>query len=623
MQQSASKTKRRVCARLKEQHSNNAKTLCGGPLNIGYCFPIGGIILERKLAAILAADVVSYSSMMDENEDATLLQLKDHRAHLFDPKVAHYRGRVVKLIGDGTLVEFPSVVDAVQCAIDIQNELASQNTGIKLRIGVHLGDVIVDGGDVYGNGVNLAARLETCADAGGVCISSIVHESLGSQVEAFFVDGGEQEFKNISKPVRVFHWALGKSNIPQPKPTGREKPSIAVLPFANMSGDQDQQYFSDGISEDIITGLSRFRTLFVVARNSSFHFRNSNLTEREIAAKLGVQYLVEGSVRRAGNRVRISAQLIAAETGQHIWADRYDRDFEDLFSVQDEVTQNIVAVLPGRVQHDVADRVTDTPTEVMKAYELLLKGKALRDGLNATDNAKARTFFEKTLELDPNYARAYMYLADTYVVDLWLGLAESDAPIHALEIARKGAALDNRDVYIQDQLGYAYLCAGLWDQADTQFCKTLSMIVNEAESMAWCGYGFLLLGQHEKAREVVVKAMRLDPLHPPALDWILGQIYFFLGRYDDAVSKLIGEARLNSLGDAFLTAAYAHAGRQREAASALQSFVRNRKKELTERGFHVASDNMISLAGGFKGMWRRETDWDHVASGLVKAGLPN
>ncbi len=578
--------------------------------------------MERKLAAILAADVVSYSSMMAENEDATLMQLKEHRATLFDPKVAEYRGRLVKLIGDGTLVEFPSVLDAVQCAIDIQNELAGQNSGIKLRIGVHLGDVIVDGNDVYGNGVNLAARLEACADAGGVCISSIVHESLGSRVEGSFVDGGEQEFKNISKSVRVFHWAQGKSDTARPKPRVREKPSIAVLPFANMSGARDQQYFSDGITEDIITGLSRFRTLFVVARNSSFHFRNSDLTESEIAAKLGVQYLVEGSVRRAGNRVRISAQLIAAETGQHIWADRYDRDFEDLFSVQDEVTQNIVALLPGRVQHDVAERVTDTPTENMKAYELLLKGKALRDGLNATDNAKAKTFFQKALELDPGYARAYMYLADTYVVDLWLGLAETNAPTHALETARKGAALDNRDVYIQDQLGYAYLCAGLWDQADTQFCKTLSMIVNEAESMAWCGYGFLLLGQHEKARDVVVKAMRLDPLHPPALDWILGQVYFFAGRYDDAVSKLIGEARLNSLADAFLTAAYAHAGRQREAESALQSFVVNRKKELTERGFHVVTDNLISLAGGFKGMWRRETDWDHLASGLLKARLP-
>lgn len=251
-----------------------------------------------------------------------------------------------------------------------------------------------------------------------------------------------------------------------------------------MSGDPEQQYFSDGISEDIITGLSRLRTLFVVARNSSFQFRQSDLSDREIAAKLDVQYLVEGSVRKAGNRVRISAQLIAADTGNHLWADRFDRSLEDIFSVQDEVAQNIIAVLPGRVQHDVAEKSTNKPTENMKAYELLLKGQSLRDGLNPNDTARAKQYFEKVLELDPNYARAYMYLADTYVVDMWLGLAEPDAAKRVLDIARKGAALDNNDVYIQDQLGYAYLSAHLWDQANVQFEKTLSRIVNEAESMA-------------------------------------------------------------------------------------------------------------------------------------------
>ena len=278
--------------------------------------------------------------------------------------------------------------------------------------------------------------------------------------------------------------------------------------------------------------------------------------------------------------------------------------------------------MPGRVQHDVADRNSQKPTESMKAYELLLKGKALRDGLNAHDNAKAKDFFAKALKLDPNYARAYMYLADTYVVDLWLGLADEDAPRQALEIARKGAALDNKDVYIQDQLGFAYLCAQLWEEANAQFEKTLSQIVNEAESMAWCGYGFLLLGRYEKAREVVVEAMRLDPLHPPALDWILGQIYFFLGRYDDAVGKLIGEARLNSLADAFLVAAYAHSGRQHEAQLALEAFLINRLAELNSRGLFPETETISSLAGGFRGMWRNQEDWDRLASGLRLAGLP-
>ncbi|QJF50325.1 tetratricopeptide repeat protein [Roseobacter ponti] len=388
-----------------------------------------------------------------------------------------------------------------------------------------------------------------------------------------------------------------------------------------MSGDPDQQFLSDGIAEDIITGLSRFRTLFVTGRNSSFRFRQPDLTEQEIASRPGVQYLVEGSVRRAGNRIRVSVQLIAADTGKHIWADRYDRDFEDLCAVQDEVTRSIIAVLPGRVQHDVADRLSRKPTACMKACELLLKGKALRDGLNAADNASARTYFAKALQLDPDYARVYMYLADTYVVDLWLGLADPDAPAHALEIARKGAAPDNRDVNIQDQPGYAYLCAGQWDQADAQFSKTLPMIVNEADSMAWCGYGFLLLGQHARAGKIVAEAMRLDPLHPPAPDRIMGQLRFFSGDYDAALGHLIGEARLNSLADAFLTAACAHARPRKEAKDALRAFITHRRQELAGRGIAAVDETFATMASGFGTMWRRRSDWQMPASGLRKAGM--
>ncbi|MEP2291053.1 MAG: hypothetical protein ABJV68_13240 [Paracoccaceae bacterium] len=250
-----------------------------------------------------------------------------------------------------------------------------------------------------------------------------------------------------------------------------------------------------------------------------------------------------------------------------------------------------------------------------------MKGKALRDGLNPTDTARAKQYFEKVLELDSGYARAYMYLADTYVVDLWLGLADQDAPEKALNIARKGAALDNNDVYIQDQLGYAYLCAQLWEQANTQFEKTLSRIVNEAESMAWCGYGFLLLSRLEKAFEVVVEAMRLDPLHPPALGWILGQVYFFLGRYEDAIGVLIGEANLNSLADAFLVSAYAHSGRQSEAKAALQIFIQNRNAELGSRGITALDNSRAELVDGFRTMWRNPEDWELLLSGLRQTGL--
>ncbi|MGI9372906.1 MAG: hypothetical protein ACR2OJ_10460, partial [Hyphomicrobiales bacterium] len=254
-------------------------------------------------------------------------------------------------------------------------------------------------------------------------------------------------------------------------------------------------------------------------------------------------------------------------------------------------------------------------------YELLLHAKALRDALNAQDTAKARKLLEKALELDPGYARVYMYLSDTYIVDLWLGLAEENAAHLALDLARRGAALDNNDVYIQDQLGYAFLCAGLWEDANVQFEKTLSQIVNEAESMAWCGYGFLLLGHHDKARDVVRRAMNLDPMHPPALDWILGQINYFKKSYDDVVRVLIGEALLNSLAHAFLVAAYAQSNRENEAQTALTHFITKRREELSSRGKAAPENSVVSLLGGFKTMWKREEDWQHLAAGLQKAGL--
>ena len=578
--------------------------------------------MERKLTAILAADVVGYSTMMAVDEEAALADLREHRETIFNPNIAAHNGRIVKLIGDGALVEFPSVVDAVQFGMSVQNAMADLRSRVQLRIGIHLGDIMLDGEDIYGHGVNVAARLETLSPAGGICISSIVYESIGHRIAESFSEMGEHSLKNISKPVRLYSWPTDIKPPPPRIQKDSEKPTIAVLPFENMSGDPDQQYFSDGISEDIITGLSRFRTMLVVARNSSFKFRNSELNDSEIASQLGVQYLVGGSVRKAGNRVRISAQLIAADTGKHLWAERFDRNLEDIFEVQDQVAQNIIAVLPGRIQHDVVVRGFDKPTENMMAYELLLKGKSLRDGLNPEDTARAKHCFERVLELDPNYARAYMYLADTYVVDMWLGLADADAPKQTLEIARKGAALDNNDVFIQDQLGFAYLSAQLWEQADTQFEKTLSRIVNEAESMAWCGYGFLLLSRHEKAYEVLVEAMRLDPLHPPALDWILGQVYFFLGRFEDAIGLLIGEAHLNSLADAFLVAAYAHSGRQDEAEAALHIFIQRRRGELESRGI-IASNDIAGLAFGFRPMWRNPEDWERLASGLRMAGLPD
>ena len=401
------------------------------------------------------------------------------------------------------------------------------------------------------------------------------------------------------------------------------KPSVAILPFVNLSGEPEQESFSDGISGDIITELSRFRTLFVVARHSSFAFKGENTDIKTIGEKLGVRYIVEGSVRRAGSKVRITVQLIEVSTEVSLWAERYDRELDDLFAVQDEVTRSIVAVLPGRVQDSVAERAARTPTVNMMAYEYMLQGKHLRDGLNAEDTAKARILLEKALDLDPSNARAYMYLADTYVIDLWLGLAQNGAAQKSLDLSRKGAGLDNRDVYIQDQLGFAFLCAGLWEDAEIQFSQTLSRIVNEAESMAWCGYAFLLLGDPQRAMDVVVKAMQLDPLHAPALDWILGQIHFFSHNYSETVRVLLGEALLNSLAHAFLASAYAHMGKMDEARNALDMFIRTRRKEFSSRNLVVEGDTVDSLAGAYKAMWRGRAEWDLLADGLRKAGLPD
>ncbi len=417
--------------------------------------------------------------------------------------------------------------------------------------------------------------------------------------------------------------ALPHGDIKRDVSQSPEKPSIAVLPFVNLSGDPEQEFFCDGITGDIITELSKIRTIFVVARHSSFAFKGTSVDLRDVAERLGVQYICEGTVRRAGHAVRITAQLVEAETGHHLWAQRFDGDLEDIFNVQDEVTRNIVAILPGRVQDNVAERASRTLPANLKAYEYLLQGKQLRDSLSAVDTAKARELYEKSLALDPACARTYMYLADTYVVDMWLGLAGEDGSRRSMELARKGAGMDNSDVYIQDQLGYALLCEGLWDDAETQFDHTLSRIVNEAESMAWCGYAFLLLGNHQKAFDIVKEATRLDPLHAPALNWVLGQIHFFAGNYGEAARTLVGEALLNSLAHAFLVGAYANLGRMDEAETALKAFVRVRRGELESRNITVQADTISGLAGAYRRMWRRNADWERLADGLRKAGLPD
>ena len=342
--------------------------------------------MERRLSAIMAADVVGYSRLMSANEVGTLTALKDHRAQLIDPKIAQHQGRIVKLTGDGMLVEFPSVVNAVECACTIQREMRTRNADvpgerrIEFRVGINLGDVIVDDDDIFGDGVNVASRIEGIAKPGGVAVSGAVRDNIGNKLDLVFEDMGEQELKNIGLPVRVYDviLAAGSETASQvDESNDSEKPSIAVLPFNNMSGDGEQEYFSDGITEDIITDLSKVSGLFVVGRNTSFTYKGKAIQLQQVAAELGVKFLLEGSVRKAGQRVRVTGQLIDGSSGGHLWADRYDRDLTDIFAIQDEITTAIVDQLKIRLLPKEKKAIERAPTVNVEAYNYYLKGRQL------------------------------------------------------------------------------------------------------------------------------------------------------------------------------------------------------------------------------------------------------
>jgi adenylate cyclase len=385
--------------------------------------------INRKLAAILAADVVGYSRLMASDEAGTLAALKRHRQVVFEPAVAAHQGRIVKLIGDGTIVEFASVVDAVNCALSVQRSgLQVENLHqpkVVLRIGINLGDVIIECDDIYGDGVNIAARLESVAEPGGICISSIVNESIGNRIDIRFQDGGQVNVKNIDRPIRIWRWHPGTAEAAvtngQRSSNGAPQPhaAIAVLPFTNMSGDPEQEYFSDGISEDIITDLSKIAGLMVIARNSSFAYKGRSVEVRTIGRELGVQSVLEGSIRRAGNRVRITAQLIDATSGGHLWGDRYDRDLTDIFEVQDDVTRRIVDALKVTLSPIEMERLADTKTSNLAAYDYLLRGREFMLGneRNRKTFEQAITYFKRALEHDPNYSQAYACLGFAHIFD--------------------------------------------------------------------------------------------------------------------------------------------------------------------------------------------------------------
>jgi adenylate cyclase len=586
--------------------------------------------LERRLAAILAADVVGYTRLMGVDEAGTLQHLTELRQQVLEPLIAEHHGRVVKLMGDGLLVEFASVVDALTCAVGWQNDVAAreaetdEDRRLQFRIGINIGDIIVEGDDIYGDGVNVAARLEALAEPGGICVSRTVFNHVKGKVDLGFEDLGEQEVKNIPEPIRVYRVvsdALAVQTVRSPSTVLPlpDKPSIAVLPFTNMSGNPEQEYFSDGITEDIITALAHFRDVSVIARNSSFAFKGQSPDVMEIGRKLGAQYVVEGSVRKAGNKVRITAQLVDASTGVHIWAHRYDRNLEDIFAVQDEVTETVVGTLAGRLETVGAERARKKPTTSLTAFDYLLQGRDLAYRYNREDNAKARELLEMAIALDPDYAEAHAWLSNTYLTDWDGGWARDlDACLErATEIAKRAVALDDSDSHAQAQLGWVLLYRRHYEQARHHLERAVALNPHHPDMAMLLSFYEFWSGNPEAGLAKVKEAMRLDPFGRYGIP--LGIAHYSLRNYQDAVAALTTIRAKLPMVIAWRAASYARLGQDEQARSTAEEFVEVASAGLAACGAPLPETWLDFLAQ--RAPYKRQEDLDHYLGGLREAGL--
>src|SRR6185503_14977600 len=572
--------------------------------------------VQRKLAAILSADAAGYSRLMSEDEIGTVRTLAACRELVTDIVVRH-DGRIVDMPGDNILAEFPSAVSAVEAAGAMQAQLGvchcelPENRRLVFRIGVNLGDVVHEQGRIYGDGVNVAARLEALAEPGGICVSGKVYEEVRRKLDLAFEDLGEHQLKNIVYPVRVYRLHAGAAAAAESAPAGPAKPAIIVLPFSNMSGDPEQEFFADGLTEDILTELSRFRELLVISRNTAFKYKGQAVDVRKVAREIGVQYVVEGSVRKSGKRMRVTVQLIDAETDKHLWAERYDRDLEDIFDLQDEVTNAIVAVLPGRVEDATRDRAARKRPDSLAAYECVATAKTLHHRSVRSDNEKAMGLIERAIKLDPKYAHAHAWKACIVGQQVTYGWCDPEAGVKVIEEElTTAAALDDNDSDVHRVLAALRLRGNDHERASYHQQRALSLnpnddliVVQQGELLTW-------LGQAEEGIEWIRKAMRLNPYHPARFWAHLGRAYFVARRYAEAADAVLHISTLDAFHLASLAACYAQMG----DAAAAATYARNALAHKPD--FSIERDYLPALH------YKRESDLAHHREALAKAGLP-
>ena len=509
--------------------------------------------VERRLTAILAADVAGYSRLMGADEEGTLAQLKAHRGALIDPKITEHRGRIVKATGDGMLVEFASVVDAVRCGVDVQRGMVARNADvpqqkrIEFRIGINVGDIIIDGGDIFGDGVNVAARLEGLAESGGICVSGRVQEDAHGKLDVAFEDAGEQQLKNIARPVRVYRVRL-EGTTERTAPALPDKPSIAVLPFQNLSGDPAQEYFADGVVEDIITGLSRLKWLFVIARTSTFVYKGKAVDVKKVGRELGVRYVLEGSVRKAGNHIRITGQLIDAATGAHVWADRYDGVIDDIFEVQDQITANVIGTVEPSLRQAEIERAKRKRPDSLDAYDLYLRALPLAYANTPADGREAVRLLEEALRLEPSYAAAHGIAAWCHE-QLYnrTGFREENRTA-ALRYAAAAIAHGADDSTALCMAGFTIaMVARDHDAGINAIDRSLALNTSYATGFAFSAIVRAFAGQYDTAIEHSLRAIRLNPLDPMGAQPYTSLVFAYLplGRFEEAAAAAAKAVQLN------------------------------------------------------------------------------